>query len=150
MSDVDDSVQRQLGEALSRANVQRVQAMVVATKGDLTRVFERHFPDRGPLHSPYAAEAAKDYKAQADLSTAEAAVEAFTLWSDGFEVEFRVAIEYRAFLPRISAVASFKDTMRWEIDAVRVFWGDEVRIEFDHWTLGVKLHEASRFCEYFS
>jgi len=40
--------------------------------------------------------------------------------------------------------------MRWEIDAVRVFWGEEVRIEFDHWTLKIKLFEASRICEYFS
>ena len=38
--------------------------------------------------------------------------------------------------------------MHWKIEAVRVFWGEEVRIEIDHLTLRVKFDEAARFCEY--
>jgi len=121
--------------------------MAAATKRDITHVFEEWFQLGGPRR-PEARDESENQKAQDDPAAVEAAVQAFTLWSDGFNVTFRVAIEYGTFLPHITATASFKDTMHWKIEAVRVFWGEEVRIEIDHLTLRVKFDEAARFCEY--
>jgi hypothetical protein len=107
--------------------------MAAATKRDITHVLDWMLPHQEPL---------------GDSGTEEAAVEEFTLWDGGFKVEFRVAIEYRAYRPHISAVASFRwDEKRWEINAVRVSKRGEVRIEFDHMQLQGDVIEAAIFCD---
>ena len=119
-----------------RTRIRQAQEMAASTKRDIIGVLKWRRTHNEPLqHS----------------GDPEAAVETFMMQDrpgQGFKIEFRIAIEYRTFVPHISALASFRlEEKRWEIAAIRMEKRGKTRIEFDHPQLQSDVDEAARFCD---